>query len=97
MLVESDIDSRVGRPRQFAQRFKLLQTQQRRMRRVCLSRLLALPQGIDLSFGFDADRLGFGLRGQFRRRGLSFSFRAMRVSPDLRVNALSLGPRARLD
>jgi hypothetical protein len=34
MLIESDVDSRVGSPRQLTQRFKLLQAQQRRVRRV---------------------------------------------------------------
>jgi hypothetical protein len=42
MLIEPDVNSRVGSPRQFTQRFKLLQAQQRRMRRVGFSRLLTL-------------------------------------------------------
>src|SRR5215510_5938864 len=97
MLIESDVDSRVGRSRKLTQSLELLQTHQRRVRLVGFGRLLALAQGVDFRFSLDANRFRRDLSGQFRGRGLSLGFRAMRVGVDLRVNALRLRLRASLD
>src|SRR5262245_28239224 len=91
MLIESDVDSRIGGPSKRPQRFKLLKAQQRRMSRVGSGRLLALAQGVDLRLGLDAGRLGVGLRDKFQGGGLSICFRAMRVGFDLRIDALGFG------